>query len=147
MFVSYLKQLAPHIRCIPSPACSRTRVYPSSASLSWRKSDISDFGWRDREGACNKIEGTCKKIHLHTLTHPLPNPPQAGEGADRIRRPRRFHSTRKCSLAEIAGVTAKDPAAWHAAGLRNSPLTRFRRARGRRRPTPCPSPPSRSARP
>jgi hypothetical protein len=35
---------------------------------------------RDREGACNKIEGTSKQF-----TCALPNPPpQAGEGADRV---------------------------------------------------------------
>src|SRR5262249_23770251 len=144
---SYLKQPAPHPRCIPSPACGRTRVYPSSASLNRPKSDISDFGWRDREGACNKINSTAQR-YMCPHYDPLPNPPpQAGEGADRIRRSRQVHSTRKCSLAEIDGVTAKDLAAWHATQLRNSVLTPSRRGRDRRRPTPCPSPPSRSARP
>src|SRR6516165_7900377 len=83
----------------------------------------------------------------HTITPPPKPPPPAGGGADRNRRPRPLHSTRKCSLAEIAGVTAKDLAAWHAAQLRNSVLTRSRRARDRRRPKPCPSPPWSSARP
>src|SRR4051794_35161577 len=54
----------------PSPACSRTRVYPSWATLDRPKSDISDFGWRDREGACNELE-ECNPIHAHML-YPLP---------------------------------------------------------------------------
>src|SRR5262249_1591202 len=49
--------LAPGFRwrhIVPSPACSRTRVYPSSAAfINWPKSETSDFGWRDREGARN----------------------------------------------------------------------------------------------
>jgi hypothetical protein len=32
-----------------------------------------------------KIEGACNKIHVCTLT-PSPTLPQAGEGADRVRR-------------------------------------------------------------
>src|SRR5258708_1177258 len=32
---------------VPSPACSRSRVYPIYRPTS----DISDFGWRGREGA------------------------------------------------------------------------------------------------
>src|SRR6266545_3248452 len=57
------------------PRLHRTRVYPSSATLNRPKSDISDFGWRDREGACNKIEGRCKNIHVRTLT-PSPTLPR-----------------------------------------------------------------------
>ena len=43
------------------PRLHRTRVYPSSATLNRPKSDISDFGWRDREGACKNIEAACKE--------------------------------------------------------------------------------------
>ena len=68
------------------PRLHRTRVYPSSATLNRPKSDISDFGWRDREGACNKMEGGVQNVSC-AQAHPLPNPPpQAGEGADRVRR-------------------------------------------------------------
>src|SRR5262249_26475144 len=49
-----------------------TRVRPL---INWPKSDISDFGWRDREGAATRQSNSI---------HPLPiPPPQAGEGADR----------------------------------------------------------------
>src|SRR5262249_36930972 len=41
-----------------------TRVRPP---INWPKSDISDFGWRDREGACKKI-GPCAR----TPSPPLP---------------------------------------------------------------------------
>src|SRR5262249_48391041 len=40
---------------VPSPACNRTRVYPSSVTINGPKSDKSDFGWRDREGAATMI--------------------------------------------------------------------------------------------
>jgi hypothetical protein len=45
--------------------------YPSSATYNWPKSDKSDFGWRDREGACNNIDGRYKK-HSCAHAHPLP---------------------------------------------------------------------------
>ncbi len=60
------------------PRLHRTRVYPSSATLNRPKSDISDFGWRDREGAYNRIEGGSKKSHVHTLT-PSPTLPRKRE--------------------------------------------------------------------
>src|SRR5262249_32671645 len=40
----------------PSPLAAElgfTRVRPH---INWPKSDKSDFGWRDREGACKKIQ-------------------------------------------------------------------------------------------
>src|SRR5262249_57518845 len=58
----------------PLPLASElgsTRVRPL---INWPKSDISDFGWRDREGAHTRF------AHRHP---PPPPPPQAGEGADR----------------------------------------------------------------
>src|SRR6266508_2377439 len=70
--------MTPHARCIPSPACSRTRVYPSSASLNRPKSDISDFGWRDREGARNVIETACERIHVANSPPPHPSPASGG---------------------------------------------------------------------
>src|SRR5262249_38321070 len=42
---------APRARSAPSPACNRTRVYPSSVTIKRPKSDKSDFGWRVGEGA------------------------------------------------------------------------------------------------
>ena len=60
---------------------SLPRLQPNSGlpefghSITWPKSETSDFGWRDREGACNKIEGRCKNIHVHTLT-PSPTLPR-----------------------------------------------------------------------
>src|SRR5262249_60560906 len=45
-----------------------TRVRPH---IDWPKSDKSDFGWRDREGACTKIRA---------VQPPPPPPPQTGEG-------------------------------------------------------------------
>src|SRR5262249_60162410 len=86
-------------------------------------------------------------LHKGTCAHtpPLPNPPpQAGEGADRVRRSRRVHSARECRYRRR---DSQDLAAWHAARLRNFVLTRSRRGRDRRRPKPCPFPPSSSARP
>jgi hypothetical protein len=44
-------------------------------SINWPKSETSDFGWRDREGACNKIEERCKNIYVRTLT-PSPTLPR-----------------------------------------------------------------------
>src|SRR5215510_14646027 len=49
------------------------------------KSDISDFGWRVREGACNKIERACKQVHMRTLTPPPPLPRKRGREQDRGR--------------------------------------------------------------
>src|SRR5262249_22253954 len=62
---------------VPSPACSRTRGFTRvRLPINWPKSDISHFGWRGREGACNMIEHFC---------HPLPNPspalPASGGGS------------------------------------------------------------------
>src|SRR5262249_61755143 len=57
-----------------------------AGSAAWSVLPSPRWGGGEGGGACNKIERTWGKIHVHTLT-PSPNPPpQAGEGADRVRR-------------------------------------------------------------
>jgi hypothetical protein len=43
--------------------------------INWPKSETSDFGWRDREGACSKIKARSNNIHVRTLT-PSPTLPR-----------------------------------------------------------------------
>src|SRR5439155_9323641 len=60
------------------PRLHRTRVYPSSATLDRPKLDISDFGWRDREGACNRSRGHAEEFIRPRSLPPQPSPACGG---------------------------------------------------------------------
>src|SRR5262249_42195037 len=93
-----------------------TRVRPP---INWPKSDRSDFGWRDREGACKKMERA-----RSPPPHPPPpgaprdaerrGDPVAGEGAHRDRgaTPRAMHSLglmlRRRPLARLRAPSTRD---------------------------------------
>src|SRR5262249_59311272 len=99
-------------------------------------------GGGEREGPCNSSIRPAQRFMCARSPPPQPSP-ASGRGSRPSSPLARFHPT----LAQITIVTAKDLAAWHAAQLRNSVVTRSRQGRDRRPPTPSPSPPSSAARP
>src|SRR5262245_17303754 len=85
-----------------SATASLPRLQPNSGLtefgrlLTRPKSDTSDFGWRDREGA-----------RWRNFTYPLPTPPpQAEEGADRACGPR---GDLKRSRLQVLGLARARP--------------------------------------
>src|SRR5262245_44689846 len=72
--------------CGPLPRLQPNSGLPEFGRLIDRpKSETSDFGWRDREGACKKI---------HVCSSPPPHPSPASGGGCRLSAPRELTNMR-----------------------------------------------------